>query len=105
MGCIFVLYLFTGCNLFIVVMGCKWVYLSVYGLYLQYLVRFVRYGMHIGAIMVITAVTGVHCTRTPPYIETWKSGLPQNFVYIFFYFFYFFIFPVGVVSSFAGFFL
>lgn len=90
-------------------MGCKWVYLSVYGLLCQYLVHFVRYLSNIGAISVFTAVTGVYCTPYPPILKRGDLGclLEKIFLKNIFFIFAFVIEvfkPVGVVSSFAGFF-
>ena len=66
---------------YIVVMGCKWVYLSVYGLYLQYLTRFVRCGLHIGlrfAIYQYLRVVGCYLGYMGGYMHPHPTPKPRT---------------------------
>ena len=85
---------------YIVAMGCKWVYLSVYGLYLQYSLRYVRCGLHIGfGYAVFQSLRVVGCffgymgmgIHTQPPLNRDRK-IWAAFPKIFFLKFYFFIF-------------
>lgn len=108
MGCIFVLYLFTGCNLFL---SLKWVvkcFLSVCGLWVDIWCTLSVSWCILVQYWYLQPLRGYVIPVPSLSVETRKSRLPFQKNFLFFYFFYFCITiihqPVRVVSSFAGFF-